>query len=244
MRHSHRGVWATRLVRIVEMAGLEGSPNPVPFRYPFLPTQQMAAVVGPDGGPGEVARSDETNGREGLKTARFLMVLSSISPLFILWGIRGNRLVPDKYFIGICAVMVIAPNLFLWLRFTTARRLKEKRTIRVGKADDHRTHVLVYLFAVLLPFYRQDPGSWRDLGAAAVAVAFIVFLFFHLNLHYMNILFALLGYRVFSVNPPSEGNAVSGKTSVALITRRVSLSPGEDDDAYRLSDTVYVEVSE
>lgn len=33
--------------------------------------------------------------REGLKAARLLMVLSSISPLFILWAIRGNCLVAD-----------------------------------------------------------------------------------------------------------------------------------------------------
>jgi len=29
---------------------------------------------------------------EGLKIARLLMVLSSISPLFVLWAIRGNSI--------------------------------------------------------------------------------------------------------------------------------------------------------
>jgi len=33
-----------------------------------------------------------TRHSEGLKAARLLMVLSSISPLFILWAIRGNGL--------------------------------------------------------------------------------------------------------------------------------------------------------
>jgi hypothetical protein len=28
------------------------------------------------------------------------MVLSSISPLFILWAIRGNSLIPDGWFMG------------------------------------------------------------------------------------------------------------------------------------------------
>ena len=37
-----------------------------------------------------------TTHREGLKAARLLMVLSSISPLFILWAIRGNSLIPDR----------------------------------------------------------------------------------------------------------------------------------------------------
>lgn len=180
--------------------------------------------------------------REGLKIARLLMVLSSISPLFILWAIRGNGLIPDEYFIGLCALMVVLPNGFLWLRFQTARKQEDKREIAVGKADDHRDHILVYLFAMLLPFYSEDLGNWRYLGSSAAALAFIVFLFWHLNLHYMNLLFAALGYRVFTVYPPDDGNPITGKTSLAVITRRVSLTVGERFVAYRLSDTVYVEV--
>ena len=53
---------------------------------------------------------------EGLKVARLLMVLSSISPLFIIWAIRGTRLIPDLYFVSGCILLVIVPNLFLWLR--------------------------------------------------------------------------------------------------------------------------------
>src|SRR5258706_1793989 len=113
---------------------------------------------------------------EGLRFARLLMVLSSISPLFILWAIRGSRLIPDTYLVGFCAFMVLMPNAFLWLRVRTVRALNEKRPLKVGKADDHRNDVLVYLFAILLPFYRQDPGTWRDVGAALVALAFIVYL--------------------------------------------------------------------
>lgn len=181
---------------------------------------------------------------EGLKVARLLMVLSSISPLFILWAIRGNSLIPDLYFIAFCLLMVVAPNGFLWLRLRTARRDKDKRDLTIGKADDHRDDMLVYLFAMLLPFYSEDLGSWRYLGSSVAALAFIVFLFWHLNLHYMNLLFAARGYRVFTVYPPCDGNPISGKTSLALITRRVSLSSGEHLIAHRLSDTVYLEMDE
>jgi|CXWL01.1.fsa_nt_gi hypothetical protein len=181
---------------------------------------------------------------EGLKVARLLMVLSSISPLFILWAIRGNSLIPDLYFIAFCLLMVVAPNGFLWLRLRTARKNKDKRDLTIGKADDHRDHMLVYLFAMLLPFYSEDLGSWRYLGSSVAALAFIVFLFWHLNLHYMNLLFAARGYRVFTVYPPCDGNPISGKTSLALITRRMSLSSGEHLTAYRLSDTVYLEMDE
>lgn len=180
--------------------------------------------------------------REGLKAARLLMVLSSISPLFILWAIRGNNLLPDRYFIGFCAGMVLVPNAFLWLRVRTARKQQDKRDLTVGSADDHRDHILVYLFAMLLPFYSQDLATWRYLGASFAALAFIVFLFWHLNLHYMNLIFAALGYRVFTVYPPADGNPLAGKTRQAVITRRVSLASGDRLVAYRLSDTVYLEV--
>ncbi len=178
---------------------------------------------------------------EGLKAARLLMVLSSISPLFILWAIRGNSLIPDPYFVGGCGLMVVAPNLFLWLRIRTARRQNDKRMITVGAADDHRDHILVYLFAMLLPFYSEDIGTWRDFSATLAALAFIVFLFWHLNLHYMNLLFAICGLRVFTVYPPVDGNPLTARTRQAFITRRVSLAPGEQVIAYRLSDTVYLE---
>jgi hypothetical protein len=179
--------------------------------------------------------------REGLKTARLLMVLSSVSPLFILWAIRGNSLVPDGWFIGFCVFMVVVPNTFLWLRVRMAKKQADKRELTVGTADDHRDHILVYLFAMLLPFYSEDLGTWRDLGATAAALTFIVFLFWHLNLHYMNLIFAVRGLRVFTVYPPVDGNPLTGKTRQALITRRVSLAPGEQIVAYRLSDTVYLE---
>lgn len=178
---------------------------------------------------------------EGLKSARLLMVLSSMSPLFILWAIRGNRLVPDRWFIGFCMLMFVVPNVFLWLRIRIAKKQEDKREIAVGAADDHRDHVLVYLFAMLLPFYSEDLGSWRDLGATVAALAFIVFLFWHLNLHYMNLFFAARGFRVYTVYPPAGHNLLSARTRYAVITRRVSLAPHERLLTYRLSDTVYLE---
>jgi hypothetical protein len=184
----------------------------------------------------------QRNNTEGLKIARMLMVMSSVSPLFILWGIRGNSLIPDQYLIIFCALMVVVPNAFLYLRIRTAKRNNDRREIVVGSADDHRDHILVYLFAMLLPFYSVDLGTLRDLIATLAALSFIIFLFWHLNLHYMNIVFAAFGYRVFTVHPPSDGNPLNGKARYALITRRINLSPGEKIITFRLSDTVYLEV--
>jgi hypothetical protein len=179
--------------------------------------------------------------KERLKIARLMMVLSSISPLFILWAVRGNSLIPDFYFIGLCLFMVIVPSGYLLRRIEVAKRLKQLRPLAVGKAEDHRDHLLVYLFAMLLPFYTADLDTWRDLATALVALCFIIFLFWHMNLHYMNILFAAFGYHVFTIYPPKDNNPVSGNTSIVLITKRVAVADGEQIDAYRLSNTVYFE---
>jgi hypothetical protein len=151
--------------------------------------------------------------------------------------------VADRWLIGACVFMVVAPNAFLWLRIQTAMRLNEKRQLTIGSADDHRDHILVYLFAMLLPFYSEEIGTWRSLNATLAALAFIVFLFWHLNLHYMNLLFAAFSYRVFTVHAPVDGNPHSGQSSFVLITRRPALTAGLEVSAYRISDTVYLEVS-
>jgi hypothetical protein len=181
--------------------------------------------------------------REGLRIARLFMVLSSVSPLFVVWAIRGNRLIPDRYLVTSCATMVVLPYAFLLARIRTARRLNERRDLEVGAAEDHRDHLLVYLFTMLLPFYPVDLVSTRDLAAVLIALAFVIFLFWHLDLHYMNLLFLLLGYRVFTILPPKDSNAFSGKASYILITRRAWIVEGSRLDVYRLSDTVYFEES-
>ena len=179
--------------------------------------------------------------REGLPFARFLMVLSSFSPLFILWALRGNSVIPEQWFTVSCLSLAVLPTAALCYREYKARKNHDERELVAGTSDDHRSHVLVYLFTMLLPFYHQDPETCRVMLSMILALAFIVFLFCHLNLHYMNVLFALRHYQVFTITPPDDGNPHSGKEKFVLITKRQCLSPGERFRAYRLSDAVYIE---
>lgn len=179
---------------------------------------------------------------ESLGFIRVMMVLSSFSPLFILWALKGNKEVSDLYLIPICALFVFIPNLFLWRRIVIAKKQNDKRTIKVGAVDDHKDHILVYLFATLLPFYSVDIDGIRDIWTTLVALVFVVFLFLHLNLHYMNILFALKGYRIFTICPPEDSNAISGKMPQVLITKRSIVLKDDEIVAYRLSNTVFLEI--
>jgi flagellar biogenesis protein FliO len=94
---------------------------------------------------------------------------------------------------------------------------------------------------MLLPFYSVNIDTIRDFSGHIAAIAFIVFLFWHLNMHYMNIFWALKGYRVYTLSPNETGNPLSGRSQVVLITKRSHIVQGEKIQAHRLSKTVYLE---
>lgn len=179
-----------------------------------------------------------------MRVARAVLVLSSISPLFILWALRGSELIPDLALWAGCLLAIVLPTGFLWLRVRASKKHRLTREIVIGRAEDHRDHLLVYLFTMLLPLYAADLSTWREMTAALFALMFIVFLFWHLNLHYMNLWFALRGFHVFTVYAPDDNNPHSGRSGLVLITRRVTLSTGDKIRALRISDSVLVEADD
>ena len=169
------------------------------------------------------------------------MILSSLSPLFILWAARGTTVIPDIWFIPTCVALAVCPSFVLYWRIVRARGNRDKRQLAVGEHDDARKHLLVYLFATLLPFYRTNIVDDRDLAAMVLALGFIIFLLWHLRLYYINILFALLGYRTFTIYPPQGGSSYTGNEPIVLFSTRPRLREGEYIVAYRITDTVYLE---
>jgi hypothetical protein len=167
------------------------------------------------------------------------MVVSSLAPLFLLWAIRGAPPISDCYWTTTCLVFAIVPNLALLLR-RAAQRSNDHRIIVVASARDQSDHLLVYLFAMLLPLYSVNLGNERELLAVAAAFVFIVFLFWHMNLHYTNIVFAALGYRVYTIEMAGRHGAPGN--SVILLSKRTAPPPTEASiDGLRISDTVFVE---
>jgi hypothetical protein len=176
----------------------------------------------------------------GLPIARLLMVIGSLAPLFFLWAIRGTNPIPDRYWIGTCLALAIVPNLVLVWRWQIAKRRNDHRVIVIASSRDQSEHLLVYLFTMLLPLYTANLTSTRELLSVAAAFVFIVFLFWHMNLHYMNIAFAVLGYRIYTIEMASPQGSATG--SVILLSKRDAPPPtGASIDGLRLSDTVFVE---
>jgi len=178
---------------------------------------------------------------EGLKFARLMMVLSSLTPLYVLWSIRGIRSLPDEVVWSICGCLILVPNLLLVARLKIARKRSDSRVLVVENAEDHRDHLLVYLFAVLLPLFDTNLGDRREGAATLAAFVFVVFIFWHLNLHYMNILFALCGYRVYSIESVRQGSPIPTTSVLVVLTKRSQLRQGERLQTTRISDSVYLE---
>jgi hypothetical protein len=171
------------------------------------------------------------------------MVLGSLSPLFILWAIRGAHGVSDKCWVTFCLMSAIVPNIVLYFRWRIARKNNDHRVIVVSAAKDQSEHLLVYLFAMLIPLFGVDLGGTRDTVAVLVAFFFIVFIFWHMNLHYMNIFFALLGYHVFTVEAATSATGMLTRSPrpVIVLSKRSAIPPASQVDTIRLSDTVLIE---
>lgn len=93
---------------------------------------------------------------------------------------------------------------------------------------------------MLLPFYPVSLQGGREFAATFMAILFILFVFWHLNMHYMNLLFAARGYHVFTVAPDAS-ERYGTKTPFVLLTQRNTLVKGEEIETYRISDTVFIE---
>ena len=177
---------------------------------------------------------------ESLKIFRLIMVISSLSPLFILWAIQGIELIPHIYTIVFCLLIVIGPYVLINQRKRWAKKHQVTRSFVVGKYEDHRSHLLAYLLSILLPFYRQEITEIPDLLAVIVALLFIIFIFWHLNLHYMNLMFAIRGYRTYTIHQMTSDNYYSDPI-ILLISRRKFFDSREQIEALRLSHSVYLE---
>ncbi len=198
---------------------------------------------------------------ESLKLTRLMMVLSGFNILFLLWAITGAEVLkeykwvftckgaekivtPYLSFQIICFLMIIIPWGLLRRREKTARKNKDIRKLTIIKAQDHREHLLVYLLAVLLPLWASNMAEIRTFISTIIALLFIVFVFYNLRLHYINIIYAIRGYKIYTIFPADSDNAFSGKTSFVLITPRDYIDKIEDLKCYRISDTVYMESKE
>jgi hypothetical protein len=171
-----------------------------------------------------------------------MMVLVSLSPLFILWAIAGVKDIPDNYLVAICIALAVLPGLLILLREQIASREKDLKVIEIHRATDDSANVLVYLFTIAVPLFSVNLDSMRSKFAMLGLVVFVIYMYLHLRLFFMNPLYAIRGYRVFTVEPPQDGDGIGTRETLIVLSRRRILAGKVKLTTLRLSDTVFLEV--
>lgn len=183
---------------------------------------------------------------DGLSFVRFILVWSSLSPVFLLWAVRGTKAIDETRFTVVCLVLFFAPTLLLWGFWSRSRAKNAVRTVNVIKAEDPKDHILTYLFAMLIPLFQSNIDDKRQLAVAILATCMIMFLFWHMRLHYMNFVFALLGYNIFTVKIDAGIDARGPRPpgTWVVISRRSAILNGETLTGYRLGGLVLADKAE
>lgn len=179
--------------------------------------------------------------KEQFRILRLMFVIGSFAPLFILWAIRGIKEVPDLYMWAVCGFFALVPNLIvLWRwRIVKAKNIVDRADV-IG-ATDHREHMVVYLLAMLLPLYDANMNSLREVLAVGIALSVVIVMFWFANLHYLNIFFALFGFRVFTVTRRINDRSGRKTDVIAFLTRRQCVEEGDELIGYRLSHSLWLE---
>ena len=162
-----------------------------------------------------------------------MMILSSLSPLFIMLSFRGaGDVIPDLVLWIIAGAILIIPSLFIYLRTNLSIKHKEIFELATEGATQNKEYLFTYLFTILLPLYSLSITNTRELFAVLSAILFVMLILWNMNLHYINILFALLGYRVFVLKADDSKILISSKQHIERRTLK----------AHRLSNSVFIEV--
>ncbi|HLO46009.1 MAG TPA: hypothetical protein VK175_16830 [Leadbetterella sp.] len=177
------------------------------------------------------------NKNEGLPFVKFMMLLSSLAPLLILLGIRGmDEILCYKKLWLIIFLLLAIPFLVLLLRIRLSKKNDDKYTINVRGNHLNKDYLFSYLFTVLLPLYSVSIDNKKEFYAIIFAIVFVVFVLWNLNMHFINIFFALNGYKVFTL--PEQNGAI------LLSTRNTISNDLSKLIAHRLSNSVFIELKQ
>jgi len=172
---------------------------------------------------------------EGLPIVKFMMLLGSLAPLFILVGIRGmDEVVSYELLWIIIGLLLVIPFSILMFRLYLSKKNDDKYTINIEGNRLNKEYLFTYLFTVLLPLYSVTVTNKKEFFAILFAVFFVIFVLWNLNLHFINFFFAVKGYKVYTL--PKQDSAI-------LLTTRNYLDDNlKTITAHRLSNSVFIEI--
>lgn len=179
--------------------------------------------------------------KEGFVVLRLGLVLWALSPVFFIWAIRGSAVVNQMWLCGLAATTILLPAMIFWWRLRQAKSSSSGGDIEeltVKRLTDRREHLLSYLFPLVMSSWEFDFKSPRELIACLCVMLFTGIAFWHLQLTYVNLWFAITGFRSVQVERNSSTN--HPLRPVILLTRCTRLSEGDTVDAYRVTNSLYL----
>ena len=173
---------------------------------------------------------------------RAMMILASLSPVFLVWAIVGMEKISDWVFIPSCILLVAVPHFFILRRISVAIKTRSEKVITIESAKDAREHLLTYFMPLALPVMAVTFSNWRGFSATLFVFLIMAFASWHLRVFYINVFFALFGYRIFKITQPVNPLSHSIDERI-LISKRTQLDKGTLISAVNLGGNVYYEPS-
>ena len=165
------------------------------------------------------------------------MVIGGFSPLFIILTIRGSSLIPDFITVPLCFLIVFIPNAIIFWRISIIKKQKDRSKLTISEIKEQNDSIIIYLFAMLLPLFEASLSSYRDILAIIIAIIFLIFVFWYLDLHYINLFFLIFGYNVFIVTKKYDDIS---EEKVTFLSKKNILQKGEIS-ASRISNFVFID---
>ncbi len=155
---------------------------------------------------------------KGLKFLRFLLLLSSISPVFILLAIKGSNFSDEnmnKYFIVALFCLICVSIIPMVVCYIKLKNEKEKTILKSiqNKIELCSGEYSAYIISIALPLCQNDLTNVHQLCFLIAMFIFIVFLFYVFNLYYLNIFFYLFNYKLYKIKNERETFILISKKS-------------------------------
>ena len=162
---------------------------------------------------------------------RFVLFLSSYSPLMVIFAIRDPLGLHYSRLVFI--VLTLFSLMLLWLFLRSSRKLSP-HAVRVQTAQVREAETMSYIVTYLLPFLNISQKNWGDAISLLLVYLVVAVIYINSNLIYINPVLIVAGYRLFEVV------STAGKPN-ALITRRDYIAPGEELSVVSLGNYVLFE---
>ena len=181
--------------------------------------------------------------REGLSFFRFILLLSSLFPLFFIMVIKGDSFTQKNvhyiYMIILCLLMTF-PNLILFFAYKQSKKNNPiVRTIESrNNIIDCKERYSAYILSIILPLYQNDIYDLHSFLIFLGLLIFIIIIFYMFNLYYLNVLFYICGFKILEIIPQNDSFE-----PFIIITKKnkYDFNLNENLNCYAITDTLLIE---